>query len=111
MTDISAGIKVPVPEPELTPGDMLARASGLREQLRAEQPATSVPPRARRRPARRRPPTAAGTCRERGTAAPAHSMLAVMLPGNPPMPGYAVVPREGAGMYSQVHFELLGGIR
>ena len=35
MTDISAGIEIPVPEPELTPGDMLARATGLRELLRA----------------------------------------------------------------------------
>ena len=26
MTDSSAGVQIPVPEPELTPGDMLARA-------------------------------------------------------------------------------------
>ena len=25
MTQISAGVQIPVPEPELTPGDMLAR--------------------------------------------------------------------------------------
>ena len=35
MTDISAGIEIPVPEPELTPGDMLARATGLREFIGA----------------------------------------------------------------------------
>ena len=40
MTDISAGVQTPVPEPELTPGDMLARATGLRELLGQEQPAT-----------------------------------------------------------------------
>ena len=40
MTDISAGIEIPVPEPELTPGDMLVRARGLRGLLRQEQAAT-----------------------------------------------------------------------
>ena len=40
MSSPSAGIAVPVPEPELTPGDMLARAEGLRGLLRQEQAAT-----------------------------------------------------------------------
>jgi 3-hydroxy-9,10-secoandrosta-1,3,5(10)-triene-9,17-dione monooxygenase len=40
MTTPSAGVEVPVPKPDLEPGDMLARAAGLREQLREEQPAT-----------------------------------------------------------------------
>jgi 3-hydroxy-9,10-secoandrosta-1,3,5(10)-triene-9,17-dione monooxygenase len=40
MSSTSAGIEVPVPEPELTPGDLIARARDLRGLLRQEQAAT-----------------------------------------------------------------------